>query len=677
MSATVVRRSPATWVALALAVVALITPVASGRFRGSHVEVTQVVSRSQVRPGDQVVIAVIFDHEDGWHIHTNDPKPPKEWGDFPAIETVVTQPRDENGQVIPQAHLTFGPVQWPEASEVTLDLTGGNNLLPYAVFEGRAIAYVPVIVSTSAPVGPLEVHLKIGYQACDDRVCAMPEDVAATLMLDVVAPGAAAPAAPPDPAVFGGFDPGVFSDMLAGKVAAEDVEFDLFGVKLFKLEGANPAFLVLLLLAAALGGLILNLTPCVIPVIPIKIMSLSSAAGNPARCLFLGLVTSAGIVSFWLVIGSCIAFIASFKQVNQLFQLPWFTIGVGVFVALMALSMLGLYTIHVPQWVYRFLPAANPRSKDGSAGGSTTGTFLSGVFTAILSTPCTAPFMATASAWAARQPPALSLATFGAIGVGMALPYAVLSAFPKWISKVPRSGPASNVVKEVMGVLMVGVAIFFLGTGIDPLVRLPIDPAIRWFWWLVTACIVGAMGLLVFKTYVITTSGGKRAFWTVVGLAISGGGVLMGVHFTDRGPIPWVAYTPERFEEARATNKVVVLDFTAEWCLNCKALEHGVLHRAEVVTALTSAGVVPMRVDLSGKNAAGSEKLKSLNWVGIPLLAISGPGQVEPLKFDTYTSQTVLEAIQKARGASGGVAGVTDGTVGAGGAESGLQSSGR
>ncbi|MCG3124116.1 MAG: Thiol:disulfide interchange protein DsbD [Phycisphaerales bacterium] len=639
---------------LAWLLILLITPLAAGQFGPPKVELSLVASKTQVRPGDQVVVAVIFNHQDGWHIHTNNPNPPDEWEGFEAIPTVI-RPATESAlgeTAIPQPQLTFGPVQWPTPHTVDIDLGGTGIPLPYEVFEGRAIAYVPVIVSDEAPLGELSIFLDVGYQACDDSVCGMPVSGQQKVTLQVVAPEAAAAAAPRDPAVFGGFNSQVFSDLLAGKTVQEDLSFDLFGTNFFTLRGTNPLFLVFLLLAAALGGLILNLTPCVIPVIPIKIMSLSAAAGNPRRCFYLGIITSLGIIFFWLVIGACIAFIASFKQVNQLFQNPWFTLGVGGFVAVMALSMLGLYDINVPQWVYRFMPAANPKGKPGATGGSTSGTFLFGIFTAILSTPCTAPFMATASAWAARQPPALTLSTFAAIGIGMALPYAILSAFPSWIAKVPRSGPASILVKQVMGILMIGVAIFFLGTGLDPLLRLPVDPPIRFFWWIIALCVILAMVLLVVRTFQITTRPAHRAVWSVVGLAFTASGVWMAVHFTDRGPIPWVAYTPERFQEATSRGQVVVLDFTAEWCLNCKALEVGVLHRPEVVKALTADDVVPMRVDLTGKNEPGGEKLKSLNWVGIPLLAITGPGQPDPQKYDTYTTATVLDAISRARGAA-------------------------
>ncbi len=635
------------WLPALCSALALTTPLARAQFGTAPVEVSSVTSRSELRPGDQAVIAVIFDHADRWHIHTNDPKPPKEWG-LSAFATVV-DPQPAPG-------LRFGPIQWPKSTQVRIDLGGTGVPLPYDVFEGKAIAYIPVIVDNSAPAGDLAVRIKLIYQACNDRTCALPQDVEQTVAFKIVPAASAQPSAAPDPETFAAFDSKIFDQMLAGTapsdtsaLAKADTVFNVFGYTL-TLRADNAFFLLLLLLAAALGGLILNLTPCVIPVIPVKVMGLSAAAGKSrARCLYLGIVTALGIIGFWICIGGAVAFTTSFKQVSQLFQFWWFTVGVGIFVALMAMGMMGLFTINLPAWVYKFMPQRRPASADGSRGGATWTTFLSGIFTAVLSTPCTAPFMGAATAWGATQRPAITLATFGAIGVGMAVPYVLLSAFPRWISKVPRSGPASHLVKQVMGLLLFAVAVFFLGTGIGTLISLPVDPPFRAFWWLVAALVLAAMILLVAKTFAITRSTPKRLFWTLAGLVISAGAFMLARDFTDRGPIPWIAYTPERFEQAIKDRKVIVIDFTAEYCLNCKALEIAVLHRPEVVAALASADVVPFRADI-GINTAASDKLKSLQWVGIPLLTVSGPALAEPVKYDTYTPDTVLQAISKARG---------------------------
>jgi len=258
--------------------------------------------------------------------------------------------------------------------------------------------------------------------------------------------------------------------------------------------------------------------------------------------------------------------------------------------------------------------------------------------------------MGTAAAWAAKQPAIVTMATFAAIGVGMALPYLLLAANPKWVAKVPRTGPASNVVKQVMGMLMLAVAVFFIGTGIDPLLRNPVDPPMRFYWWIVAAIVVFAAVWCVVRAFQLPARRIARATLTIIAGFIAVGSIAGAARLTDRGPIRWVGYTPDRFAQAMADGKVAVLDFTAEWCLTCKALENGVLHREAVYTRLNAEDVVAFRVDLTGDNPAGQAKLSELNWVGLPLLAVYGPETTEPAKYDTYTQQTVLDAIQTASG---------------------------
>lgn len=603
-----------------------------------EVKVSAISSKDAVRPGDQGVIAVIFDHAPGWHVHPSNPVVPKEWGDYEPIQTTIDVP------AVPG--VTFGPIQWPRTHDVLVDLTGLGRKLPYGVYEGKAAAFIPFVVADDAGPGDRSISVAVGYQACNDRSCLFPQDETFIIPLQVTEPAAAAAAGAPD-AIFSEFDPAVFARMKAGATIASGadqagkpapVKFNLFG-RSFSIDAAGAGF-ALLLLAAAFGGLLLNFTPCVLPVLPLKIMSLSQSAGNPARCAYLGAVMSAGTICFWLAIGAAIAFISSFKAINQLFQFPAFSLAIGVFIAVMGVGMLGVFTVQLPRFVYYFNPSHE----------TARGSFLFGVMTAILSTPCTAPFMGTAAGWAAKQPPTTTLITFAAIGLGMALPYFILSINPKLVSRVPRTGPASELIKQVMGLLMIGIAVYFLGTGLDPLFRKPIDPPIRFYWWIVAGFVVFAMVWLVLRTFRITSRFAPRAIWSVFALALALGITLIARSFTDRGPIAWVAYTPERFEQARAEGRVVVMDFTAEWCLNCKALEAGVLHRDEIVKLLKTPGVIPMKVDLTGNNTAGNAKLKELNWVGIPLLAVFGPALHEPLKYDTYTVQTVLDAITQAGG---------------------------
>lgn len=121
------------------------------------------------------------------------------------------------------------------------------------------------------------------------------------------------------------------------------------------------------------------------------------------------------------------------------------------------------------------------------------------------------------------------------------------------------------------------------------------------------------------------------------------------MRLTDKGPIDWIYYTPERFNEAVKQRKIVVMDFTAEWCLNCKALEHGVLNTRKIINLFASDDIVPIKVDITGKNPAGKRKLKEVGSLTIPLLVIYSPDKKIVFKSDFYTSDQIISAVKKAR----------------------------
>ncbi len=610
---------------------------------GPQVDVRAVAQKTVARPGDQLAIAIALEHGDGFHTWPNDAQVtvPAEFGTgFEPIPTAIEVVAVPEGA-------TVHPIVWPAPIDVPVNYTGIPVMLPS--FAHTAVAYLPVQISPDAAPGAMEFDLSVTFQACDETTCFAPETTTFRVAMNVDA--AASPAQPLDPTLFAGFDPaavawnaggggGSNAALSACRAGQDRITFNVFGWT----PSLNPCGTVgfaILLLVAAFGGLLLNFTPCVLPVIPLKIMGLSRAAGNPGRLIGLGFAMAIGVVAFWLAIGAAIAFIAGFGAINALFQTGWFSIVVGLIVGVMALGMLGLFTFSVPQAVYRINPSHDTPQ----------GSFLFGVLTAVLSTPCTAPFMGGAAAWAATQSPAITLTTFAAIGAGMALPYLVLTMRPALIQKVPRSGPASEVVKQVMGIMMLAVAAFFLGIPIASALNTPPDPVSRTYWWAVAFFIVLAMGWLTYRTLALTDSTRRRAAF-IVPAAVLAFGIIFAVRdLSSHGPIDWVYYTPERFASAQAEGNVVVLVFTAEWCLNCKALESGVLNRDEIVQLFESPGVIPMRVDMTNDNEFGQAKLAELNWYGIPLLAVFGPGlsAEAPLMFDTYTQQMVKDAVAAAR----------------------------
>jgi thiol:disulfide interchange protein len=578
-------------------------------------------STDGVHPGDRAILAIVVDMEPGFHINP-DKAQVVPVGDFTPYPTSVRVTAASEA-------LGLESVRFPEPEVVHVEYAEGD----LRAFSGRNVFYLPVKVAEGASPGPVHVGLEVEYQACNATLCLPPntDTFDDTLMVS----GGDVPVRPANQALFAGFT-GTPSRGSGGPVG-----FDLFGWSFSVNAGSSLGFL-LLLVVALIGGMLLNFTPCVLPVIPIKILSLSNVAGSRARMLTLGIAMSLGVVGFWLGLGGLIAAVSSFTATNQLFQYPAFTIGVGLIIAFMAVAMTGVFVIRLPGFVY----ALNPGQE------SIHGSFGFGIMTAVLSTPCTAPFMGAAAAWAATQSAGTTLTTFAAIGAGMALPYFALSASPELVKKMPRSGPASELIKQVMGLLMLAAAAYFVGVGLSAIFDRPPDPPSRLYWWVVMAFVAAAGIWLAIRTIRIASAPAKRVGFAALGVLLLAGSSLGAVRLTDEGPIPWVHYTPERFDRAIRNGKVVVMDFTAEWCLNCKSLEHGVLNGSKVVSLFADGDVVPIKVDITGNNPQGKAKLKEVGRLTIPLLVVYAPDGREVFKSDFYTADEVLQAVNEARGMS-------------------------
>lgn len=580
----------------------------------AKVAVNTAWSADGVEPGGQVLLAVVMRIAEGWHVQEHEPQ----WKG--AVATTLDVGDLPTGVV-------FGDMQWPESHLTKVEFAEE----PIGFYTGTAPIFIRVSVPPGLEPGQYPVELSLKWQACDDRVCLRPQTTKLTPMLNVVPTGTAVAAMNAELfAAYKGGTPGAG----AGVAGPKKLAIPLFGWD-FEIDPGN---LWLLLPIAAIGGFLLNLTPCVLPMVPIKIMGLSRAAANRTRCFLLGAVMAAGVVAFWMGLGITIATVSGFTSTNQLFQYPWFTVGVGIVIAVMALGMGGMFAVRLPQWVYSIQPRHDTLA----------GSFGFGIMTAVLSTPCTAPLMGAAAAWAATQSGALTLATFAAIGMGMAMPYLVLSAFPKLVDHVPRTGPASELIKQVMGLLLLAAAAYFIGTGLAGMLVDPPDPPTKLYWWAVALFIAAAGAWLAWRTIGIARRATNRAGFVTLGAALIAVGVFIGLRFTDDGPIDWIYYTPERLAAAQAEKKVVVLEFTAEWCLNCHALEQAVLHNERVVELLGRKEVAAIKVDLTGNNEPGNAKLLDAGRRTIPLLVVYSPGGEEVFKSDAYTVQQVVDAIERA-----------------------------
>lgn len=581
------------------------------------IHVTTLWSVDYARPGDSVVLAVVADIKEGFHINA-DERQVKPFEDFKPYPTKVRV-------VDATAGMTMELPQYPKAVPVKVQYSAGKLMS----FEGKTVIYLPIKLDKSLEARKLVLELELEYQACAANYCLFPKKDRFKASVGVVETGEAVNKI--NSKLFAGYNAGPKTGLSDG------VQFDLFRWS-FSIDNSSVLGLTLLLLTAALGGMLLNFTPCVLPLIPIKIISLAHVAKDRRQCFMLGLAMSLGVLVFWMALGATISLVSDFSATNQLFQYPAFTIGVGLIIGLMATGMFGFFSMRLPNFIYMINPEQNTLH----------GSFGLGVLAAILSTPCTAPFMGAAAAWASTQAPTTTLTTFAAIGTGMALPYLVLSASPALVEKMPKTGPASELTKQVMGLFMLAAAAYFLGVGLASLWTAPPAPPSKIYWWPVMFFCIAGGGWLTYRTFRFTSNIKLKAAFTGIGVIIVALSVWGAVRLTDQGPVDWIYYTPQRFEAATTDRKIIVLVFTAEWCLNCKALEQGVLKDPKIVRLFAQEAIVPMKVDITGKNPAGKAKLREVGNLTIPLLIIFSPNGNQVFKSDFYTVSQVSDAINKA-----------------------------
>jgi suppressor for copper-sensitivity B len=603
----------------------------------SPVTITAESSATAFTAGSTFVIAVTLDHDDEYHTWPNNPVVPEELGDFPAIATTIEASLPD--------FFTAGPTQYPETHTVSVRFLGPP--IDLITYEGRAVAYIPIRIADDAQPGDYTLSIESFYQACNDTTCFPPTPDTQTLTISVVQ---TAQAITPNP-LFDNFDPTVFSNTdawgdIAATTASQPLNQDRQFLGLFVLPPIDSAAgIAVIALAAAFGGFILNLTPCVLPVIPLKVMTITNHAGeSKSRAIKLGSMMALGVIAFWVGIGIPVAFVADFVDPSIIFGIWWVTGIIGLLIAIMGLGIMGLFTIKLPQKTYMINPKAD----------SSSGSFMFGIMTAILGLPCFGFVAGALLAGAATMQPWQVMTIFFSLGFGMAFPYLILTLNPQWMNKIPKTGPASELVKQVMGLLMLAAAAYFLGTTAISISSSQSWSTPWWFkaihWWVIALFGLSAGTLLIVRTIMISKRTTPRLVFAILGLFVASSGIAVAANQTSHQyHYFWQPYSQTALDDALNSGKAVVLDFTAEWCLNCKTLEATVLSRDPVKPLLLGPNVVPMAADLTSTSAPGWEKLRDLGQTGIPLLVVYEPGNPEPIWLsNAYSSSQVVAAINQA-----------------------------
>ncbi len=407
----------------------------------------------------------------------------------------------------------------------------------------------------------------------------------------------------------------------------------------YKSPQATSLTLLPALLFGFIGGLILNLMPCVLPVISLKMFSFVKQAGESRQRIWrTGLAFSAGMFAWFLGIGVVLLVLRSAgREISwaQQFQNPWFNIGISVVIFLFALNMLGVYEITLP---------GSATTKLADTGDGYGGAFFQGVFATILGTPCTAPYLGTTLAFALTQPPAALLAVFAAIAFGMSAPYLLLCANPGWMRYLPKPGLWMVRLKEFMGFLLLATLLWFVWIvgrqlGVDAVVFLGA---------LLLLCGLGSWIYGVFLTPV--ASAGTKRFGYIALLLVVG---LIGVTLVKFRPVKEVVVSEKSFtirlEAALATDRVVFVDFTADWCLSCKVNKRVAIDSASVQAAFREKNVLFLEGDWTNGDPEITKVLKQYGRAGVPLYLVYPRDRKMPALVlpEIITPTIVLDSLRK------------------------------
>ncbi len=645
-----------------------------------HSEIRLVASASAVAPGDAIEVALRIEVEPGWHVYWTNP------GDSGLpVEVAWTLPRGA----------TAGPLRFPPPER--LDVAG---LTSYA--HSGTVDFLSRLTIPDGAAGQFDVRAEASYLICAD-VC-LPATAEARLSLPVAsatrptgaldaslaalpvaATGWTAAAAAADstislrltpPAGWPGDwraaqffadtagvvrhaaaqtfvrDGGGWTVVLAG---AGDVPARLGGVLVA--PGA-PAVWIEAAVASAqvaargglwgalglafLGGLLLNLMPCVFPVLSLKLLSLAGGrdAGASERRRA-GLAYGVGVVvSFWALAGLLLALRAGGATLGWGFQLqsPGVVAALAAFMTGLALNLLGVFEVGG-----RLASAGGQLDR----GTGVRGAFGSGVLATVVATPCTAPFMGAALGYALAQPAALALAVFTALGVGMAVPFVALAFAPRLAARLPRPGPWMEATRQALAFPLLATAVWLVWvfgrqTGVDGAAALLLGLVLVGFAaWLVgrwptgwgtgrTRLIPRVFAGAVLVAAAVLVAMGARAQRTEPGSASDG----------------WEPYDAARVEALVAAGTPVFVDATAAWCLSCQVNARTTLHTAAVEAAFERAGVVRIEADWTTRDPAITALLARFGRSGVPMYVLYAGGGAEPtLLPEVLTPGIVLDAL--------------------------------
>jgi len=541
---------------------------------GKPVNFATYVSLTSVPQGSTAQIAIEVYIEHPWHINAH------ELTDEFLIPTGIEFETPDG--------IVIKGVVYPASVEKKLSFSDE----PMQLYEGKVYIGAVIEVSADFQPGPATIRGVLTYQACDNEKCLMPETVKLRVPLTVSTRREAIDAT----------HTGVFSQIDFSALTAAGSGKKSGGSGLGGNLAARGMFIAFILVF--FGGLALNLTPCVYPIIPITVSYFGGqASGSRSSTIVLAILYLLGMASMYSALGVVAALTGSI--LGSALQNPFVTAFIALVMVGLAASMFGFYEIRVP---------ARLSGVAGTAKQGYLGAFLMGLTVGIVAAPCIGPFVLGLLTFVGeRGDPLLGFALFFTLSVGLGLPYVFLAVASGSISKLPRSGEWMEWVRKVFGVILLAMAVYFLN---------PVLPDTFYYILMGALLVVGGI-ILGFVMKVASTYAFFNVFRRALGLALP----LIGLwfvfapgHIFGIAPgIPWLPYDNDHLAAATSKHQPVVIDFSAEWCIPCEALEHETFNHPEIIEAARQ--IVPLRADLT---KSGSEEVVALrekfNIRGVPTI---------------------------------------------------------
>jgi thiol:disulfide interchange protein len=391
------------------------------------------------------------------------------------------------------------------------------------------------------------------------------------------------------------------------------------------------------ILAAFIAGLILNVMPCVLPVISIKVMSLIKMHNHSRGELALhGVMYTAGVIVSFIILASLAAFAGA--NWGALFQSRGFIIAMSVIIFSLALSMLGVYTLQTPQFISSIAPQSSV----------ITTSFLNGLLATILATPCSGPFLGATLTWTLTQPAIVIFTVFISIGFGLAFPFLLLSLFPKLIQKIPKGGNWSLITEKLLGFFLAGSVIYFLSTLSE-----------KHILYTLVILLFTTIGLWQFGQLYTPIAEKKTRRISLTGLiALVTVGIITANFFflnDSQNEPEKVPFNYDQLVSHVENNQVVFIQFTADWCPNCAYLESTVLHTDQIKNLMENNDIVYMKADLTEAGSAGEFFLEKLGSRSIPFAAVFHPDDFnKPYALrDMFTKDDLTVVLEQAKKSEG------------------------